>query len=65
MVEPVHSLAERLLLGELVVLVAQIRTNSEAVGDTAVQGDLPVLAGLDEDVLGLVAEFRCEDLVDF
>jgi hypothetical protein len=34
--EPGHSLAEGLLLGELVVLVAQVGTDSEAVGDTAV-----------------------------
>jgi hypothetical protein len=63
--EPGHSLAEGLLLGELVVLVAQVGTDSEAVGDTAVQVDLPGVSGLDQDLLGLVAERCCEDVVDF
>jgi hypothetical protein len=63
--EPGHSLAKGLLLGELVVLVAQVGTDSEAVGDTAVQVDLPGISGLDQDLLGLMAEGGCEDVVDF
>ena len=65
LVEPANSLGESLLLGELVVLVAEVGTDSEAVGDAAVQVDLPVLAGLGEDILGLVAQLGGEDLVDF
>ena len=65
LVEPVNSLAKRLFLGELVVLVAEIRANGEPVSDTAVQVDLPVLAGLDEDFLGLVTKLCGEDLIDF
>lgn len=33
--------------------------------DTAVKGDLPRLASLDEGVLGFVTELGGEDLVDF
>lgn len=33
--------------------------------DATVEVDLPGLAGLDEGVLGLVAELGGEDLVDF
>lgn len=47
------------------VLVAEVGTDSEAVGDAAVEVDLPVLAGLGEDLLGLVALLSGEDLVDF
>jgi hypothetical protein len=65
LVEPGHSLAKSLLFGELVVLVAQVGTDSEAVGDTAVQVDLPRISGLDQDLLGLMAEGGCEDVVDF
>lgn len=65
MVEPVDSLAEGLLLGELEVRVAQVSADSEAVRDAAVEGDLPGLASLDEGVLGLMTELGGEDLVDF
>lgn len=65
LVEPANSLGESLLLGELVVLVAEVGADSEAVSDAAVQVDLPVLAGLGEDILGLVAQLGSEDLVDF
>lgn len=65
LVEPHNSLAEGLLLGELEVRVAQIGTDGETVSDTAVEVDLPGLAGLDEGVLGLVTELGSEDLVDF
>lgn len=64
LVEPHNSLAEGLLLGELEVLVAEIGTDSKAVGDAAEKVDLPVLAGLDEDALRLVTELSGEDLVD-
>lgn len=64
LVEPHNSLAEGLLLGELVVLVAQVRAHREAVRHAAEQVDLPRLAGLDQGALGLVAELGGEDLVD-
>ena len=64
-VEPQHSLAESLLLGELEVRVAQVSADGEAVRDATVEVDLPGLAGLDEGVLGLVAELGGENLVDF
>jgi hypothetical protein len=65
LVEPIDSLAKRLLLGELVVLVAQIRTNGETVGDATVQVQLPVLSSLDQDLLRLVTESGCEDVINF
>lgn len=46
------------------VLVAHVAADSEAVGDTAEEVDLPGLAGLDQDILGLVTELSGEDLVD-
>ena len=64
LVEPHNSLAESLLLGELVLGLADVGADSETVGDTAEQVDLPGLASLDEGVLGLVAELGGEDLVD-
>lgn len=63
--KPVDSLAEGLLLGELEVRVAQVSTDSEAMRDSAVEGNLPGLASLDEGVLGFVTELGGEDLVDF
>jgi len=47
------------------VRVAQVGTDGETVSDTAVEVDLPGLAGLDEGVLGFVTELGGEDLVDF
>lgn len=47
------------------VLVGKVGTDSEAVADAAVEVDLPVLAGLGEDLLGLVALLGGEDLVNF
>lgn len=44
---------------------AQVSANSEAVGDTAVQVDLPRLASLDEGLLRFVTELGGEDVVDF
>lgn len=44
---------------------AQVSANSEAVGDTAVQVDLPGLASLDEGLLRFVTELGGEDVVDF
>lgn len=64
-VEPQHSLAESLLLGELEVRVAQVSADGEAVRDATVEVDLPGLAGLDEGVLRFVAELGGENLVDF
>ena len=45
--------------------VAQVSTDSEAMRDSAVEGNLPGLASLDEGVLGFVTELGGEDLVDF
>lgn len=63
--EPSDSLNEGLLLGELVLGLAQIGADGETVNDTAEQVDLPRLAGLDKGALGLVAQLRGEDLVSF
>lgn len=65
MTEPHNSLTEGLLLSKLEMRIAQVSADGEPVRDTAVEGDLPGLAGLDEGVLGLVAELGGEDLVDF
>ncbi len=46
LIEPAHSLQERLLLGELLNLLARITPHREAVGHTAVQIDLVRLLGL-------------------
>jgi len=64
LVEPHNSLAEGLLLGELLLLVAQVGADGEAVRNTAEQVDLPRLAGFDQGFLGLVTELGGEDLVD-
>lgn len=53
-----------MLLGELDVLVAEVGTDREAMRDAAEKVDLPGLAGLDEGVLGLMAELSGENLVD-
>lgn len=45
--------------------VAQVSADGETVRDTAVEVDLPELAGLDQGVLGLVTELGGEDRVDF
>lgn len=63
--EPSDGLHEGLLLGELVLGLAQVGADGETVGDAAEQVDLPRLAGLDEDTLRLVAQLSGEDLVDF
>lgn len=62
--EPGHGLHKSLLLGELVVLDAQVRTHGESVGDAAEEVDLPWLAGLLQGLLRLVAELGGEDRVD-
>lgn len=64
LVEPRNGLAEGLLLSPLLLRVAQVGADGEAVRNTAEQVDLPGLAGLDQGVLGLVAELGGEDLVD-
>ena len=64
LVEPHNGLAEGLLLRPLLLRVAQVGADGEAVRNTAEQVDLPGLAGLDQSVLGLVAELGGEDLVD-
>lgn len=63
--EPGDGLHEGLFLSELVLGLAQVSANGETVNDTAEQVNLPGLAGLDKNILGLVAELRGEDLVDF
>ena len=64
LVEPHNSLAEGLLLGELVMRDAEVRADGEAVRHATEQVDLPGVACLDEGFLGLVAELGGEDLVD-
>lgn len=63
LVEPNDSLAESLLLSPLLSLVTQVTTDSEAVGDTAEQVDLPRLASLDQSLLRLVTKLSGEDRV--
>ena len=65
LVEPGNGLAEGLLLGELEVRVAQVGADGESVSNTAVEVDLPGLAGLAEGLLGLVTELGGENLIDF
>lgn len=65
LVEPHDSLEESLLFGELLGLVIQISTDSEAVANTAEEVDLPRLARLDQSVLGLMTELGGEDAVGF
>lgn len=62
-VEPLDGLVEGLLLGELLGLLGQVAAHAEAVDDVAVQVDLVGLAGLLQDLLGLVALLGGEDLV--
>jgi len=65
LIEPAHSLQERLLLGELLNLLACITPDREPMGHTAVQIDLVRLFGLNEDSLRLVALLSWENLVCF
>lgn len=65
LVEPSNSLNESLLLSPLLNLNVQVAPDGEAVRHTAEQVDLPGVAGLDEGVLGLVAELGGEDGVGF
>lgn len=55
LVKPSHSLEKGLLLGKLLNLDAGVAADSEAVRNARVQVDLEGLAGLDEDLLRLVA----------
>lgn len=61
LVEPSNGLNESLLLSPLLNLDVQITADSEAVGHTAEEVDLPGVAGLDEGVFGFVAELGGED----
>lgn len=63
LVEPRNGLAKGLLLGPLLDGIAQIGAHAEAVRHPAEQVDLPGLAGLDQSLLGLVAELGGEDRV--
>jgi len=60
-VEPGNGLVERLLLGPLLLLDRQVAAHREAVGDAREQVDLVGLAGLLQDLLGLVALLDGED----
>lgn len=64
-VEPGHGLQESLLLGELVLRLAQVCADGESVDNAAEKVDLIRLAGLDQDVLGLVTELTGENAVGF
>lgn len=61
LVEPGNGLDEGLLLSPLLDLHVQITADGEAVGDAAEEVDLPGVTGLDQGVLGLVAELGGED----
>lgn len=63
LVEPSQSLEKGLLLGKLLNLDAGVAADSKAVRDARVQVDLERLAGLDENLLRLVALLSREDLV--
>lgn len=62
-VEPGHSLQEGLLLGELVLRLAQVRADGESVHNATEEVDLIRLTGLDQDVLRLVTELTGENAV--
>lgn len=64
LVEPSNGLAEGLLLGPLLLGVAQISAHGKSVGHATEQVDLPRLSSLDKSLLGLVAELSSEDGVD-
>lgn len=63
LVEPSNGLQESGLLGELDGSLGGIRTNSEAVLDVAVKGDLVWDGHILEDVFRLAALLRGEDLI--
>lgn len=64
LVEPDNGLAEGLLLGELLLRVAQVTAHGKAVANATEQVDLPGLSGLDESLLGFVTKLGGEDLID-
>ena len=64
-VEPLHSLVEGLLFRKLRLLVRKFGPNGETMYDAAVKIDLVWLADFFENVLGLTAFFRREDLIRF
>lgn len=64
LVEPADGLAEGLFLGPFLLGVVKVSAHSKAVADTAEEVDLPRLSGLDEGILGLVAELGGEDGID-
>lgn len=61
LIKPRNSLVEGLLLCELDTLVFGVSTHCETVANTRIQVDLERKAGLNEDLLGLVAVFDGED----
>jgi hypothetical protein len=64
LVEPGDSLAESLLLSELLLGILQVSAHTEAVANAAEEVNLPRLGSLDKNILGLVTELGGEDLVD-
>lgn len=62
-VEPGHGLNESLLLCVFLDRILDVTTNAEAVGCSAVEGDLVWKLGVLKDDLGLVALVGWEDLV--
>jgi len=65
LVEPVNSLQESLLLGILLVLVAQVASDSKAVLDSAEKVDLVNLFSSYQNLLALVSLFHWEDAIGF
>lgn len=61
--KPSHSLEKGLLLGPLLNLDAGVAADSKAVNNTRVQVNLERQAGLDENLLRLVALLGREDVV--
>lgn len=64
MIKPRNSLLESRRLCKLALRLAQIRSNGKAMSYTAEYGQLIRLLGLGEYLLGQVAQFSREDLVD-
>jgi hypothetical protein len=65
LIEPLHSLQERLFLRKLLGLLAQITSDRETVHDSGEKIDLVWLLRLKKDDFALVTLLGGEDLVSF